>query len=137
VSAFLVEPSLIGMLSAYAVDNDLVIYGPLHGKGIYSKKHVAECLAKANLDSITARYPHDRDLNARREEQIYVQDCIKQAEQLYRHFRPAVIAKNTDCLDYQSCETDTWYTSDAFLILTVIRANLVRKLPDYESAAWG
>ncbi len=137
MSAFLVEEKLIGMLAAYAVDNDLIIYGVLHGKGFSDKAGVAECLAKANIDSINHRYPHHMDDNSEREDALYIHACMDSAKTARIEQSSAIIAKSVDCLDYQSCEPDNWYESNAYKILTVIRNNLVRQLPGYEQAQWG
>ena len=137
MSCFLVDEKIIGAIAAYAVDNDLTVYGPLYGLGYESKTHVATCLALANIDSVEYRYPHHIDENSISENDIYIKNCADLAEANKFIYSPGTMAKYVDCLDYQSCEPDNWYQSNAYKILTVIRANLAKSLPDYESTPWG
>ena len=137
MSAFLVDTQIIGALAAYAVDNDLVRYGILYNKAFSDKNEVAKCLAQANIDSVNHRYPHHMDENSQREDRLYIDDCVAKANASSVKQSIGVIAKNVDCLDYQSCEPKEWYHSDAYKILTVIRANLTRQIPGYEQAQWG
>lgn len=137
MSAFLVEPKLIGLLSAFAVTNKLTEYGIMARKGITTTKQVANCLAQANIDSVNHRYPQHIDDNSTREDKLYIDDCIISASAVHAHANIGVIAKHADCLDYQSCEIDSWYESNAYKILTVIRCELLSKLDGYDDAKWG
>lgn len=45
--------------------------------------------------------------------------------------------KSIDCLEYQSCEHDTWEQSKAYEILKRFRKQLIQSHPDYDSSSWG
>lgn len=137
MSVFLIDHKIIGILSAYAADNDLVLYGPLYGKGIYSRKHVAVSLSQANIDSVDHRYPHHIDADSVSENKLYMDACVKSAESIQAKPSPGELAKMIDCLEYQASEPDNWYDSNAYKILSAIRTNLTRGLPGYEDAQWG
>jgi hypothetical protein len=49
---------------------------------------------------------------------------------------PVEILKLINCLDYQSCEHDTWKESNAYLILSVIKNFAISRLQGYENAEW-
>lgn len=44
--------------------------------------------------------------------------------------------KLADCIEYQSCDADDWYESDACAALDCIRRELIRYLPGYDAARW-
>lgn len=50
---------------------------------------------------------------------------------------PLHIIKLCDCLDYQSCETPDWNTTEAHAVLQYIRERAIHELPGYEDAPWG
>jgi hypothetical protein len=55
--------------------------------------------------------------------------------------RPAlpavVIIKALDCLEYQSCEHDSYYASEAYALLRQLRDNAAARVPGYDAAPWG
>jgi hypothetical protein len=44
--------------------------------------------------------------------------------------------KMLDCLEYQSCESDDWETTQAYRLQQAMRRAAIRALPGYESAQW-
>lgn len=50
--------------------------------------------------------------------------------------KPVAIIKLCDCLEYQSCETEDYYQTDAWVKLKSIHGSFISLLPDYEEAAW-
>lgn len=90
----------------------------------------ARLLQAANVASVAARYGAD----AANVELIGADDVeVVRAAEL-----PAVaILKACDCLEYQSSETDDWYTSDAKILVDAIRENAIDELPGYAEAHWG
>lgn len=137
MSAYLVSEKHIGLIAAYAHKHELTQYGPCSKTGLYRIEDIAECLAQANIDSVDHRYPNQY-IEDNVEAKIYIKNAIDQAKAINPDVFPSgYIAKQLDCLEYQSCEPDNWYQSNAFKIMTNIRAELVKKLSDYENASWG
>ena len=135
MSAYLVSEKHIGLIAAYAHKHELTQYGICYGLGIESIKEITTCLAKANLDSVDYRYKQDTDNT---ENKIYINNSIDHAKAINPDVFPAgYIAKQLDCFEYQSCEPENWYQSNAFKILANIRAELVKQFDDYENASWG
>jgi hypothetical protein len=50
---------------------------------------------------------------------------------------PVVILKACDCYDYQSCETDDYEQTEAYVIVQAIRHRNISRLPGYDKAPWG
>ncbi len=48
----------------------------------------------------------------------------------------AQVLKAVACLDYQSCESDDWETSEARAILEAIKSAAITSLPGYDEAEW-
>lgn len=46
------------------------------------------------------------------------------------------VFKLIDCLEYQSCETDDYTTTEAYKLLCVYRTKLACKLPGYNDEKW-
>jgi hypothetical protein len=51
-----------------------------------------------------------------------------------RNLQPIDILKMCDCLEYQSCETDNYFTTAAWNLLQFIRRAAIRELPGYDGA---
>lgn len=49
---------------------------------------------------------------------------------------PAQAAQHIACIDYQSCETQDWETTQAFRLLARIRANVCRKMIEGQDLRW-
>ncbi|MEV6527377.1 hypothetical protein AB0M43_36185 [Longispora sp. NPDC051575] len=83
---------------------------------------VGAMLAAANRDSVNHRYGE------------------VEIEELYRHRQPLgrvdplVILLAISCYEYQSCEHDTWKTSEAFQFCEALRGAAIRALPGYDTA---
>jgi hypothetical protein len=45
--------------------------------------------------------------------------------------------KLCECIDYQNCEFEGYYESDAARIIDMIRRKLISALPGYDDAKWG
>lgn len=139
MSAFLVDPTTIGILAAYAEKHNLLGYAPCHTITAYDAVTAAQTLAKCNIESVEHRYPGS---NAAQDymgitRNDYIAFCVQESGKPLPKLSIVQIAKHCDCLDYQSCEIDSWYDSDGYKILTAIRNKLLKQLPDYELAEWG
>ena len=49
---------------------------------------------------------------------------------------PVTLLKLCDCLEYQSCETDDYFSTDAYSSLNILRSNFIAALPGYDDAEW-
>lgn len=88
---------------------------------------VAKLLLDANMASLRARYPRD-----------YMEDrVIKFAPVDLADLDPVVILKTANYFNYQSCETDGYYESDAAAMVRHIITNAIRAVPAYAAAPWG
>jgi hypothetical protein len=50
---------------------------------------------------------------------------------------PIVVLKQIACYEYQSCEHDTWKTSEAFKFCQALTTEMINALPGYSEAPWG
>ena len=96
---------------------------------VIANRYAALLLAE-NVRSVRYRYSDDIGDY----EPVIVTDAdISNAAQL----DPVVILKLCANLDYQSCETPDWKTTQAHGLLEQIRDEAIRQLPGYEDAPWG
>lgn len=96
---------------------------------IIATRYAAMLLAE-NVRSVRHRYPDD-DGN-------YDEVRVSAAEVLNTgELSPVVILKQCANLDYQSCETNDWETTNAFKLLQRIKYAAIRNLPGYDEAPWG
>jgi hypothetical protein len=143
MSAYICDPSHIGILAAFAVSERCAIREfEVMGEPVLVAQAVARSLAKENIRSVAHRYPDDTDGNR-------PGPCLKDAEieeaaAIYaayflanpQHLPPVQILKLVHCLDYQSCETDDWRQTSAFKQLEWITTYAINRLPGYEDAMW-
>lgn len=81
-----------------------------------------------NLVSVATRYPGDTEM---------LGDPEYTPRPVVDPVDPVVVLKSCDCVEYQSCETDDYYTSLAYKILDALRRAVIAQLPGYERAPWG
>ena len=55
----------------------------------------------------------------------------------YGGFDRVQVLKSISCLDYQSCDVDTWPDSEAFAFLQALTTTAISSLPGYDEAEWG
>ena len=135
MSAYLVNPETIATIAKYAFDTKAVQYGICYAikQKLDGLDKVVDVLAKANQDSVACRYDDKPDPV---EDAKYIMACKLIAGKAgYRQTDNAEMAKTLNCLEYQSCERDDWFESDAYKILTVCREQILRGLPGYDQAA--
>lgn len=82
---------------------------------------VAECLYNQNVRSVNDRYTEQTG------NKEYTFKFISNAKQAYSL---AEIAGALDGLEYQSCESDDYHTTDAYKILTSMRKELLKRVQD-------
>lgn len=128
MSAFLVSDKHINTLLAWAnlkrisglmIDGEILDFSSSN-----DLQKMAEILLDENYRSLNFRY-HSED-KARKI--VYRLSLVT--------LKPVQIIKLCDCLDYQSCETDDWESTNAYKILQRIREHAIRCLPGYDEAEW-
>lgn len=143
MSAYICDPSHIGILAAFAVTERCAIREfEAMGEPVLIAQTVARNLARENIRSVATRYPNDTDGNR-------PGPCLKDAEieeaaAIYaayflahpQHLPPVQILKLVNCLDYQSCETEDWRQTSACKQLEWITTYAIHRLPGYEEAMW-
>jgi hypothetical protein len=139
MSAFIVDTKVIDTLIQFAINRDMSFY-----------------LREGNNNTLVFNMRDEKDVNAIG--QILVAENYRSVNCRYNEtekapnyvFTPAKgsaftpiaqILKYAQCLDYQSCESRDWDTTNAFRILTNIKdkilSDTIGKTPEYESAKWG
>lgn len=138
MSAFICSQEHIKQLVLYAIENDQ--YGHLvkkygNGDGLLAANTLANILYAQNVRSVAERYD-DVDFEClpgpiQKPEVIQITewDRVKVTD-------PVWILKMCACYEYQACETDDWYDTEAFRIIDEIRSIAVQSLPGYEEAPW-
>ena len=130
MSCYLVAPAHIRFLASWAEDKK--VFSPNEDTPP-TRKHIAESLAQANLDSVRARYPHHTDSTIE-EDQAYKRECQGRVET--HEAKPVEILKAVQALDYQSCEVKGWGETQAHQHLNWIQSRAISMLPGYDSAPW-
>ena len=97
---------------------------------------IANTLYEQNIRSVLALYPDDTIESA--PGQVGKPDRISTSDWTVMALRvePIDILKACDCLEYQSCETEDYYSTPACKVLEAIRKAAISYLPGYEDAAW-
>ena len=150
MSAFIVNPSHIGILAAYAATNDCAIYEWRMSDNILTAQNVAKGLALENIRSVAHRYPNVKD-GQRPGPGLKDADIVEACQIYAGHFakrlggvvvmaedvlEPIQVIKLVRSLDYQSCETDDWEMTLAAHQLRWISGEAISCLPGYWDAEW-
>ena len=90
----------------------------------YNEQKAGQILLNENIRSVETRY------NSTEIPTTFI------LTELTNNYTAIEIVKLCDSLDYQSCETDDWLTTEAYAILQAIRENAIRALPGYVEAPW-
>lgn len=136
MSAFIMSDDEISVIVSYFVHTKATI----HGEGAWLKigdkydylnydhaAEVAKILKDENIRSVNARYNDDSA-----SEFNFEYDPTA-------HKRPVGnIIGALDCLEYQSCETDDWETTNAYEIIQGLRKHLLKTIAEKEGTyTWG
>ena len=134
MSAFVVNDNHINVIVSYFVADamDDRLWYEMNGKYGYMGKEdaekVAQCLYSQNVRSVNDRY---NEL----EEDGFNYTYIPHARRVYSW---GEIAMALDCLEYQSCESDDYHTTDAYKIVTSMRKHLLKDVAKEQGAdTWG
>lgn len=131
MSAFICTPKHINTIVSYAAQKDVALYLTNASGQRYRVRAerdpelIAECLIKANYDSVNFRYSESQEVPVG--EYFPVATAFVSAIQ---------IVKLCDCLNYQCCEVDDWEETDAAKIIRTIRNDAIGRIPGYDEAEW-
>ena len=143
MSAYLCDAQHVGRLAEWAARTNTLTFS-----GYSEAAEIAEVLARANLKSIAARYPDAPNastwvrvyegMQPDESDEAYVAECKEVAEGYGRpEIRPIDIIKSAQCLEYQSCEFEGYFSSEAHSIITRIIGAAISKIHGYSEAHWG
>ena len=121
MSAFICNNYHISLLAAYATNKRLSCVNGLDAE------QVGAILYAENLASVNYRYNDTQDA-----QEVFKFDSRAQ----HTSASPIAILKAAKCLDYQSCEHDTWDKSQAHKIVEAIISTAIYYLPGYQDAQW-
>lgn len=122
MSAFILPTNHIAALTSYANYQNILRQKP---------ERVFEILTEENYCSVNYRYsenskPAPADL-------IYRELPISWLKDTHISVK---ILKLANCYTYQSCETESWETSEAKAIIDEIVSEAIANLPGYDEADW-
>jgi hypothetical protein len=126
MSAFIVNDNHVDVIVSYFVTSimDDKLWYEMNGKygymGLEEAEAVANCLMAQNVRSVNSRYNEVND-------KFYTFNHIQWAHQTYS---VGEIANAISCLEYQSCETDDYHTTDAYKIIQSMRKHLLKQVAD-------
>jgi len=129
MSAFVVDKKHIDALLTYAIrpqyQSPSNYYWMNQRVGFWDNiDRIGSVLLFENYHSVNYRY------NEHEEPQEY------KWERYSLPLTPVQIIKACDCLNYQSCESPDWDTTEAYEILQTIRERAIVELPGMEEAKW-
>lgn len=134
MSAFVCKRSMVAGIARWAAASRVQMgYRLNHEDGIYGEyRETYKKLMHQNVLSVCYRYSEDPDLYR---ESLVAPEYEEAPDPA--GYSVVQLLKAVDCLEYQSCETPGYYTSDDYRQLDGIRRRMVAALPGYEDAEWG
>ena len=134
MSAFLVNSKHIAEIVKYAKNK-----GFNHAYNCFTKekidcepKNMVKLLAQANIDSLVARYDYDPDEYA-----DYVTECLDSFSTLGRaDLGSDDIYNMLACWNYQACEVDNWYETDAYWLHVYLKDSCATRLAKKANVQW-
>ena len=146
MSAFLVNANHIAEIVKFAENNrfdhayNCATQTPIDT----DPKKLVALLAQANIDSLVARYGEDPKAY-----DGFVEDCLADLEYSTAGASIVLFSKvghcqlgagdiynMVTCWDYQSCEVDNWFETDAYWIGVRIKDLAARKLAENANVKW-
>jgi hypothetical protein len=127
MSAYIVSDNHINVIVSWFMDyrKDNQLWYELNGNfgymGDEAAPRVAGCLYNQNVRSVNARYTEQTGNEG------YIFTKISNAKEAYSL---AEIAGALDGLEYQSCESDDYHTTDAYKIITSMRKDLLKRVQE-------
>ena len=122
IVSYFIEPMQARDAGAYVKVGDNYDY-----LNIMNSAQVAKILKDENIRSVNNRYNDNT-------ESVYEFEYIPSARK-----RPVGnIIGALDCLEYQSCESDDWQTTNAWTIICQLRKHLLKQIAEREETyTWG
>lgn len=88
---------------------------------------LGQTLVDANYASVNGRYGKDDDAPEFRYEHAFDEIALD----------PLQVIKSAHCLEYQSCELESWEGTEACRIIRRLISRAATHLPGWEKAVWG
>ena len=134
MSAFLVTPEHISEIVKYAKRKNFS-----HAYNCFTKEHIdcdpkniVKLLAQANIDSLVARYGDDPKDYA-----DFVNKCLDCFSTIgHADLGSGDIYNMLCCWDYQSCEVNNWYETDAYWLHVSLKGLVAKKMADGAKITW-
>ena len=123
MSAYVVEDYTINAMIGFYVS------GRYNQCTVNEAKKMAQTLINENYRSVNYHYRENQNPHKTNYQEKWAL-CSDR-------FGAAQILKLCDCYDYQACETDNYYQSEAANIVQKIRGYAIHRLPGYDKAEWG
>jgi len=134
MSAFLVNSKHIAEIVKYAKKKEFrYAYNCFTKKQIdCDPKNMVKLLAQANIDSLVARYDYNPDEYA-----DYVTECLDSFSTLGRaDLGSNDIYNMLACWNYQACEVDNWFETDAYWLHVYLKDLAARKMAGDATVQW-
>jgi hypothetical protein len=134
MSAFLVTPEHISEIVKYAKKKEFTFaYNCFIKKHIdCDPKNIVKLLAQANIDSLVARYGDDPKDYAN-----FVNKCLDSFSTIgHADLGSGDIYNMLVCWNYQSCEVEDWYETDAYWLHVYLKDWIAKRMADGAKIAW-
>ena len=146
MSAYLVSPEHIAEMCKWAFNRSSSYRDRPHCWNMVERREIkcgfdksleahtaAEILARANIESIEARYPDSPDML----QDDFMDLVVGLSKKMGRHHLSAADIYNMClCLNYQSCEVENWVTKDAYWLIKAIMAEASRVMASEAQISW-
>ena len=134
MSAFCVNPEQISEIVKYAKKKEFrYAYNCFTKEQIdCDPKNMVKLLAQANIDSLGARYDYNPDEYA-----DYVTECLDSFSTLGRaDLGSNDIYNMLACWNYQACEVDNWFETDAYWLGVYLKDFAAKKMATNANVQW-
>ena len=134
MSAFLVTPEHISEIVKYAKKKEFIFaYNYFTKEEIdCDPKNMVKLMAQANIDSLIARYGDDP-----RDYSNYVDECLNSFSTLGRaDLGSDDIYNMLACWNYQACEVDNWFETDAYWLGVYLKDFAAKKMATNANVQW-
>ena len=134
MSAFLVTPEHISEIVKYAKKKEFIFaYNYFTKEEIdCDPKNMVKLMAQANIDSLIARYGDDP-----KDYSNYVDECLNSFSTLGRaDLGSDDIYNMLACWNYQACEVDNWFETDAYWLGVYLKDFAAKKMATNANVQW-
>ena len=134
MSAFLVTPEHISEIVKYAKKKEFIFaYNYFTKEEIdCDPKNIVKLMAQANIDSLIARYGDDP-----KDYSNYVDECLNSFSTLGRaDLGSDDIYNMLACWNYQACEVDNWFETDAYWLGVYLKDFAAKKMATNANVQW-